>query len=190
MNQILDAAVVAHVGIDADGPVVVPVAFARDGEQVLIHGSAASRLFRALASGAPACLTVTILDALVVARAAFELSMNYRCVMVLGQFTEVTGPEAKTEALRTLTEKLMPGRWVDVRPPDQQELLATTVLALPLAECSVKVSDKFPDDSPTDRTMDVWAGVVPVTHSLGQPIPDRGLPAGTAVPEYIRTWRA
>jgi nitroimidazol reductase NimA-like FMN-containing flavoprotein (pyridoxamine 5'-phosphate oxidase superfamily) len=190
LNQILDAAVVAHVGIDDAGPVVVPVAFARDGEQVLIHGSAASRLFRRLAAGDPACLTVTILDALVVARAGFELSMNYRCVMVFGRFTEVSGAEAKTAALRTLTETLMPGRWADVRPPDPQELLATTVLTLPLAECSVKVSDKFPDDSPEDRAMNVWAGLVPVQRSLGTPIPDRDLPDGIPVPGYIRAWNA
>src|SRR6478752_7793663 len=137
-DSILDAARVAHVAVnDRNGdPYVLPVACARDGERVLFHGSTASRLFRGLAAGAPTCLTVTLLDALVVARSAFESSMQYRSVMVLGECT-VVPDEEKVEALRLITEHLMPGRWADVRPPRAQEIAATRVLSLPLAEWSV-----------------------------------------------------
>src|SRR6478735_6888484 len=165
-DAILDAARVAHVAvIDRQGvPYVVPVACARDGERVLFHGSTASRLFRNLATGAPTCLTVTLLDALVVARSAFESSMQYRSVMVLGECS-VVPDEEKVDALRIITEHLTPGRWDDVRAPLAKELAATLVLSLPLDEWSAKVSDGPPDDAEDDLDAPTWAGVVPLVTS-------------------------
>lgn len=172
-DAILDAGRVAHVGIASasDGPVVLPMAYARDGGRVLVHGSTGSRLVRALTAGAPACLTVTLLDGLVLARSAFESSMNYRCVMAFGTFTAVDGEDAKVEALRRLTEHLLPGRWDLQRPILRREIAATTVLALPLDECSVKVSAGPPDDPTEDLAWPVWAGVIPIHEHLGQPVP-------------------
>lgn len=174
LHAILDAGRVAHVGID--GPFVLPVGYARDGDRVLIHGSTGSRLFRALAAGAPACFALTILDGLVLARSGFESSMNYRSVVAFGAFTELAGEE-KTAGLRRLTEHLSPGRWEAMRPPLPKELAATLVLALPLAEWSVKVSDDWPHDAEEDRAWPVWAGVVPIVETLGEPMPDPGDPA-------------
>lgn len=174
LHAVLDAGRVAHLAIaDGDQPYALPVAYARDGHRVLVHGSTGSRLFRHLAAGAPACLTVTILDGLVLARSAFESSMNYRCAMVLGRFTVLNGP-AKLAALERLSEHLLPGRWAEIRPPSRKELAATLVLALPLTECSVKISAGPPDDPPEDLDRPVWAGVLPVieTHGPPQPAPD------------------
>ncbi len=139
LHAILDAGRVAHVGIATDTPYVIPMAYARDGDRVLVHGSTGSRLVRALADGAPACLTVTLLDGLVLARSAFESSMHYRCAMVFGSFTALTG-DSTVDGLRRITEHLLPGRWDSLRPPHRKEIAATAVLALPLSQWSVKVS--------------------------------------------------
>lgn len=188
-DAVLDAARVAHVAVVEDGaPFVVPVAYARDGDRVLFHGSTASRLFRALAAGAPTCFTVTLLDALVVARSAFESSMHYRSVMALGTCTALDD-DAKGPALRLVTEHLMPGRWDDVRAPLAKELAATLVLALPLDECSVKVSDGPPDDGAEDVALPAWAGIVPLVTTFGPPVDAPDLGPGRAVPDYVRTWR-
>ncbi|HKT02877.1 MAG TPA: pyridoxamine 5'-phosphate oxidase family protein [Rugosimonospora sp.] len=168
LDSILDTGRVAHVGID--GPFVIPMGYARDSDRVLIHGSTGSRLLRTLAGGAPACLTVTLLDGLVLARSAFESSMNYRCAMVFGSFSTVDGPD-KLPALRVLSDHLLPDRWPLLRPPLAKELAATLVLALPLIEWSVKVSDGPPDDPPEDLDWPVWAGVIPITETLGTPVP-------------------
>lgn len=188
-DAVLDAGRVAHVVVnDRDGrPYVLPVAYARDGGRVLIHGSTASRLFRRLAAGDPTCLTVTLLDALVVARSAFESSMQYRSVMVLGQCTALHDDE-KVQGLRAITEHLMPGRWEDVRAPLAKELAATLVLALPLDEWSVKVSDSPPDDPESDLDAPTWAGVVPLDTTFGSPIAAPDLRGGHAVPAYVATW--
>jgi nitroimidazol reductase NimA-like FMN-containing flavoprotein (pyridoxamine 5'-phosphate oxidase superfamily) len=188
-DSILDASRVAHVAvIDPDGsPYVLPVAYARDGERVLIHGSTASRLFRGLAAGDATCLTVTILDALVVARSAFESSMQYRSVMVLGRCAVVDDDE-KADALRRITEHLMPGRWNEVRPPLSKELAATLVLSLPLDECSVKVSDSPPDDPESDLDAPIWAGVVPLLRAFGPPVAAPDLRGNPAVPSYVSGW--
>ncbi len=191
LDAVLDAGRVAHVAVlDADTrPYVVPVAYARDGDAVLFHGSTGSRLFRSLATGAPTCLTVTLLDGLVAARSVFESSMHYRSAMVLG-VASVLRDDAQLAGLHRVTDHLMPGRWVDARQPSKKELAATLVLSLPLAEWSVKVSDGPPDDAEDDLDRPVWAGVVPLLpQPLGTPVPApdrRGPPAG---PGYVERWR-
>jgi nitroimidazol reductase NimA-like FMN-containing flavoprotein (pyridoxamine 5'-phosphate oxidase superfamily) len=189
-DAVLDAERVAHVGVlDGDTPFVLPVAYGRDDatDSVLFHGSTASRLFRALAAGAPTCFTVTVLDALVLARSAFETSLNYRSVMVVGTCTPVAGAD-KTAALHAISERLVPGRWDDVRGPSAKELAATTVLRLPLREWSVKVSDGPPDDPPEDLDVDTWAGVVPVARRFGTPLPAPDLRSARPFPEYADRW--
>lgn len=186
MDAILDAGLVAHVAVVDDGqPFVVPVGYARDGARVLIHGSTGSRLFRALADGAPTCLTVTLLDGLVLARSAFESSMNYRAVMVLGSCVELTGAE-KDDALRTISDHLLPGRWADIREPSRKELAATCVLALSLDEASVKVSTGPPDDAEEDLLRATWAGHLPLREVFGAPVPapDNRDP----LPDYLLGW--
>lgn len=187
LNAVLDAGLVAHVAVVDDGqPYVVPVAYARDGDRVLFHGSTGSRLFRALADGAPTCLTVTLLDGLVLARSAFESSMHYRGAMVLGTCAVLEGEE-KDAALRTISDHLLPGRWDDIREPSRKELAATLMLALPLDEASVKISAGDPDDDPQDLDRPVWAGVVPMREVFGEPRADeRG--AAHPVPDYVRSW--
>ena len=168
LHGILDAGMVAQVAIVHDGqPYAIPVAYGRSGSSVLFHGSTGSRLFRALADGAPCCFTVTLLDGLVLARSAFETSMHYRSVMALGSCTVV---EDKLPALHTISEHLVPGRWAQVRPPSRKELAATLVLALTLDEVSVKVSAGPPSTSPEDAGFDVWTGVVPFRVERGEPI--------------------
>jgi nitroimidazol reductase NimA-like FMN-containing flavoprotein (pyridoxamine 5'-phosphate oxidase superfamily) len=163
LYAVLDAAKVAHIAVvDADGqPYVLPVAYARDGARLLIHGSTGSRLFRSLANGAPACLTVTLLDGIVVARSTFESSMNYRSAMALGSFTRLMGADAEA-GLALITEHLIPGRNAEVRPNAKKELAATMVLAMPLTEASVKVRTGGPNDDPDDLGTPVWAGIVPM----------------------------
>ncbi len=189
LHAVLDAGLVAHVSVsDADGqPYVVPVAYARDGDHVLFHGSTASRLFRTLATGAPTCLTVTLLDGMVLARSVFESSMNYRSAMVLGTCTTLRGA-AKEAALERITHHLLPGRWADARHPSKKELAATLVLSLPLDEASVKVSVGPPDDVPEDVSLPVWAGTVPLTESFGDPVDAPDLPYPMPAPDYIRGW--
>lgn len=191
--DILDAGLVAHVACVVDGqPYVLPVGYARDGDRVLFHGSAASRLFKQLATGQPTCLEVTLLDGLVLARSAFESSMNYRSVMVLGTCERLEGDE-KAAALLHITDRLLPGRTAHARPAAPQESAATLVLALSLAEASCKVGAGHPEDDPDDLVdpvySNVWAGYVPIREVLDAPVPDpltveRGIP----VPEYIATW--
>jgi len=189
LHAVLDAGLVAHLAVSDDSgqPYVVPVAYARDGEQVLFHGSTGSRLFRGLAAGQPTCLTVTLLDGLVLARSTFESSMHYRSAMVLGVATKVTGP-AKSEALRLITEHLLPGRWQEARHPSKKELAATLVLALTLDETSVKIADGPPTDEPDDLALPIWAGVVPMSEVLGRPIPAPDLAAPYPIPSYVRKW--
>jgi nitroimidazol reductase NimA-like FMN-containing flavoprotein (pyridoxamine 5'-phosphate oxidase superfamily) len=191
LDAILDAARVGHVATsdDAGQPYVLPVAYGRDDERVLLHGSTGSRLFRTLLAGAPTCFTVTVLDGLVLARSAFESSMHYRSAMVLGRCFEVADDD-KLAAIQRLTEHLMPGRWPQLRPPTNKELAATTVLALPLDEWSVKVSDGWPDDPPEDVHLPIWAGVLPMRHGFDAPLPAPDLPSGIAPPDYVGGWLA
>jgi uncharacterized protein len=194
LHAVLDAGLVAHVAVvDHTGqPFVVPVAYARRGDEVLFHGSTGSRLFRALAEGQPTCLTVTLLDGLVLARSAFESSMNYRSVMVLGSARRLEGDEAR-EALLAITEHLLPGRLTEAREPTAKELAATLTLALPLSECSVKIRTGPPEDDPADLEnpdlMGIWGGHVPIVETFGTPVADARCPATTAVPDYVTAWR-
>jgi nitroimidazol reductase NimA-like FMN-containing flavoprotein (pyridoxamine 5'-phosphate oxidase superfamily) len=189
LDAVLDAARVAHVAVvDGEGrPYVLPVAHARDGDRALFHGSTGSRLFRGLATGTPTCLTVTLVDGLVAARSTFESSMHYRSAMVLGTATPVADVD-KPHALQVLTDHLMPGRWADARHPNAKELAATLVLALPLDEWSVKVSDGPPDDDESDLDRPVWAGVVPVRAAWGEPVDAPDLRGRHPVPDYVRGW--
>lgn len=191
--EILDAGLVAHVAVLQGGqPFVLPVGYARRGDEVLIHGSSGSRLFRTLAEGTPTCVTVTLLDGMVLARSAFESSMHYRSVLVLGSARRLEGDE-ELDALNVLTEHLLPGRSRDARPPSKKELAATLTLALPLDEISVKVSAGFPEDDPNDLTdpiySKIWAGIVPMFTQFGTPVPDQFTPEDSPVPDYISTWR-
>lgn len=189
IDAILDEALVAHLGFVADGqPYVIPTLHARVGDEVLIHGSAASRMVTLLGAGMPACLTVTLIDGLVLARSAFHHSMNYRSVVVLGTARFVEGPEERERALRAFTDKLVPGRWDEVRPPTRQELKGTRVLALPLDEASAKVRVGDPVDDDEDYDLDVWAGVVPLTLTPDAPRPDERLRDGIALPPSVAGW--
>ena len=172
LHAILDAARVAHVGFtDEHGhPVVIPTACARAGGRLLLHGSTGSRMHRRLAGGVDACVTVTLLDGMVLARSAFESSMHYRSAMIFGTATPVPAEE-KVAALRAMSESWLPGRWDTLRPPTARELAATTVLALALDEWSVKVSDGPPEDDPADLDAPVWAGVLPLVTAYGDPVP-------------------
>ena len=189
LHAVLDAGLVAHVAVAGpDGqPFVLPVAYARDGERVLFHGSTGSRLFRSLAAGSPTCLTVTLLDAMVLARSVFESSMNYRSVMVLGRCEPVRGAD-KLAALERITDHLLPGRWAEARQPTTKELAATLVVALGLDEASVKVSAGPPDDLAEDVSLPVWAGTVPLHETFGEPVDAPDLPFALPVPEYVRRW--
>jgi len=193
LHAVLDAGIVAHVGVvDHGQPIVIPVGYARDHNTLLIHGSSASRLFKLLDSGAPACVTVTLLDGLVLARSLFESSINYRCVMVFGTATRLKG-QAEVDALKVVTEHLVPGRWDDARQPTAKELKATMTLSLSLEESSVKISEGPPEDLDEDLESDagkaIWAGHIPIFEQLGVPIPDQFVPHGTPIPDYMKTWK-
>jgi nitroimidazol reductase NimA-like FMN-containing flavoprotein (pyridoxamine 5'-phosphate oxidase superfamily) len=191
IDAILDESLVAHVGFAVDEqPYVIPMLLARVGDRVYIHGSTASRLVRKLAAGVPACLTTTLLDGLVLARSAFNHSMNYRSVVVLGTATLVEGADERAAALEAFTEKLLPGRWGELRAPSPQELKATRVLAMSLTEASAKVRDGGPVDDEEDHALDVWAGVVPLELRAGTPQPDERLRAGIEPSAAVTGWSA
>jgi nitroimidazol reductase NimA-like FMN-containing flavoprotein (pyridoxamine 5'-phosphate oxidase superfamily) len=165
---ILDEAFICHVGFHTEeGTFVIPTGFGRDGDSLLVHGSAASRMLRALSKGVQACVTVTLLDALVLARSAFNHSVNYRSVVVMGSFAEVTDTEEKVCALQTISEQIIKGRWKDVRGPNQKELKATTVLRMPIEEFSVKQRSGGAKDDAEDYALPVWAGLLPIHTSYG-----------------------
>jgi hypothetical protein len=189
IDAILDEAPVAHLGFAIDGqPYVIPTLHARVGDVVYVHGSSASRAIRSLTNGLPACLTVTLLDGLVLARSAFHHSMNYRSVVVLGEARPVEGPDERLKALEAFTERLVPGRWDEVRPPTPQELKGTRVLALDLAEASAKVRTGPPVDDDEDYERDVWAGVIPLALQPGSPTPDPKLRPGIEPSPAVRNW--
>jgi nitroimidazol reductase NimA-like FMN-containing flavoprotein (pyridoxamine 5'-phosphate oxidase superfamily) len=186
-HAILDEGFVAHVGLATDdGPVVIPMLYARDGDRLVLHGSAASRLLRG-ARGVEVCVTVTLIDGLVLARSAFHHSVNYRSVVVIGRATPVTD-DAKRALLDRLVEHIVPGRTADARPPSEKELRATLVLELPLAEASVKVRTGDPVDDEEDLGLPVWAGVIPLALTPGDPRPAGDLAGGIAAPPYAREW--
>jgi nitroimidazol reductase NimA-like FMN-containing flavoprotein (pyridoxamine 5'-phosphate oxidase superfamily) len=191
VDAILDAALVCHLGFVQDGqPYVIPTLHARLGDRLYVHGSSASRAIRTLGEGVPACATVTLLDGIVLARSVFEHSTNYRSVVVLGTATAVTDPAEKLAALEAFTEKLLPGRWADARPPTRKELKATGVLWLPLDETSAKVRTGGPDDGDTpDAELNVWAGHIPLVTRALAPVPAPELRDGIPVPPYARRYR-
>jgi nitroimidazol reductase NimA-like FMN-containing flavoprotein (pyridoxamine 5'-phosphate oxidase superfamily) len=187
VKAILDEALVAHLGFAHEGqPFVIPTLHARLGEEVYVHGSSASRTLRAVGGALPACLTVTLLDGLVFARSVFEMSANYRSVVVLGEARAVTDADEKLRALKAFSDQVMPGRWEAARKPTGQELKATAVLALPLDEASAKISTGGPDDGESeDAALPVWAGHVPLRLVAGEPVPCPHLRPGIPVPAEI-----
>ena len=190
INAILDQALVCHVGFVDDGqPHVIPMLHARVGDRLYIHGSVASRAFHELARGVPACVTVTLLDGLVLARSAFHSSLNYRSVVIFGVGEEVRDREEKLRVLTSLVEHIVPGRWDDARQPTEQELNATAVVGFPLDECSAKVRTGPPKDDEDDYALSVWAGVIPLSLTAGVPLPDPALPPGIVLPDYVRDFR-
>ena len=190
VNQILDEAFICHIGFVFDGqPVVIPTGYARDGDRLLIHGSQASRMLRTLAGSIDVCVTVTLIDGLVLARSAFHHSINYRSVVIFGRATLIDDTSEKLNALRTLSEHIIPGRWDDVRPPNEREMQLTTVLSLPIAEASAKVRLGPPLDDEEDYEVPVWAGVIPLQLVAKQPIADPCLRADISTPDYAAAYK-
>ena len=190
VHKILDEGFICHVGFVVDGkPVVIPTGYGRIDDQLYIHGSQASRMLRTLKTGVPACVTVTLVDGLVLARSAFHHSINYRSVVIFGNATLVEVPDEKSAALLSFSEHVIRGRWADVREPTEQELKATTVLRLPLEEVSAKVRTGPPIDDEEDYALPVWAGVLPLRMITGEPIPDPRLEGQIAVPEYVLKYK-
>ena len=189
--RILDEGFLCHVGFVVDGqPFVIPTSYGRKNASLYIHGSAASRMLRQMQmnDGAPVCITVTLLDGLVLARSVFNHSMNYRSVVVLGKATLVDDPQEKLAALRVLSEHILPGRWDDARQPNERELKATSVLRVPIEEFSAKVRVGPPIDDEEDYSFPTWAGVVPLEMAAGKPVGDARLLPGQRVPEYAHNY--
>lgn len=189
INAILDEGLICHVGFVDDGqPFVIPTIHVRIGDTIYLHGSVASRMLQALASGAEACITVTLVDGLVLARSAFHHSMNYRSVVVFGRGTAVVGEQQKMEVLRCLSEHLIRGRWQEARSPNEKELKQTLVVAIDIDEASAKVRTGPPLDDEEDYAWNAWAGVLPLNLAAATPIADPRLSSDIAVPEYIREY--
>jgi nitroimidazol reductase NimA-like FMN-containing flavoprotein (pyridoxamine 5'-phosphate oxidase superfamily) len=187
--RILDEGFLCHVGFVIDGqPFVIPTSYGRNGDNLYIHGSAASRMLRHAKEGVPVCVTVTLLDGLVLARSVFNHSMNYRSIVILGKATLVDDPAEKIQALRLLSEHIIPGRWADSRQPNERELKATSVLRLRIEEFSAKVRQGPPIDDEEDYSFPTWAGVVPLEMKAGTPIDDQRLFDGQNSPEYARNY--
>ena len=187
---ILDEGFICHVGFAPEGrPVVIPTGYARVDDKLYVHGSQASRMLRTLAEGVDACVTVTLIDGLVLARSAFHHSMNYRSVVIFGRATLVEEREEKMAALLALSEHIVRGRWAEVREPTEQEMRQTTVLEMALVEASAKIRTGPPLDDEEDYALPVWAGVLPLKLVTGEPVADPRLPEGIAVPEYVLNYR-
>ncbi len=188
--QILDEGLVCHVGFVVEGqPFVIPTAYGRVDDRLYIHGASASRMIQSLLGGIEVCLTVTLLDGLVLARSAYHHSMNYRSVVIFGTAQAVVDPSEKMTALKAFTEHVMAGRWSVVRSPNAAELTATSVLSLPITEASAKIRTGPPVDDPADYDWPVWAGILPLTQMPGSPMADPALAAAVAVPENVRCYQ-
>jgi nitroimidazol reductase NimA-like FMN-containing flavoprotein (pyridoxamine 5'-phosphate oxidase superfamily) len=187
VDAALDDGLVAHVAfVEAGQPFCVPMMYARVGDNVLVHGATSSRTLRTLATGVPACVTVTAVHGLVLARSAFEHSANYRAVMLLGSFAPVADAD-RVAAFEALTNKLVPGRWNEVRAPNRKELRATSILAIAIDAASVKIRTGPPsDDDSADAQLDAWAGVVPIVIAYGEPVPSPGLRSTIPLDESVR----
>ena len=183
VHAILDEAFICHVGVAVDGqPYVIPIGYGRKDGALFVHGSPANRILGAVAGGAPVCVTVTLVDGFVLARSAFHNSVNYRSVVILGTGSPVTDRDEKRDALRCVTNHIMPGRWEEVRPPTDRELDGTQVIAIPLDEASAKVRTGPPIDDERDYLLPIWAGVVPIVAGVGEPLPDaRVIPGVEAI---------
>ncbi|MBV9761483.1 MAG: pyridoxamine 5'-phosphate oxidase family protein [Acidobacteriaceae bacterium] len=188
ISKILDAGFLAQVGFSVEGqPFVIPTLYGRSGDTLYLHGSAASRMLRQLEKGVPACVSVTLIDGAVLARSAFNHSMNYRSVVAFGTARKIEDAGLKVDALRTISDHLMAGRWEDVRPPNPKELKATAVLEFSIEEASAKIRTGPPHDEPEDYELSVWAGVVPFEFKAIEPVSDSENPG--EVPAYIQRWR-
>ena len=192
IHTVLDEGLIAHVGLvaktgTAAHPVVIPMLYARDSDRLLLHGSPASRLLRTAKAGVDMCVTITLLDALVLARSGFHHSMNYRSVVVFGTAVEITDWEEKVAALDRLVEHAVPGRMASLRPHNDSEVRGTTVLVLPLAECSMKVRSGSPIDDQEDLAEDTWAGLIPIHVGVGTPEPDQ-FTVSTEIPSHVADW--
>jgi uncharacterized protein len=184
--KILDEGFICHVGFSLDGqPFVIPTGYGRSGDNLYIHGSAASRMLRNVDRGIPVCVTVTLLDGLVLARSIFNHSMNYRSVVILGTATSVTDPTEKLEALRLLSEHILPGRWDESRQPNEKEIKATTALRLPIEEFSAKVRQGPAIDDAEDYSFRTWAGVLPLSTIPGEPERDERCDPAIPLPGYV-----
>jgi uncharacterized protein len=189
INEILDAGFLASVGFCVDGqPFVIPTLYGREAEKLYLHGSAASRLLCELETGTPACVTVTLIDGLVLSRSAFDHSMNYRSVVAFGRARTIAKSVQKVEALRVISEHLIAGRWRDVRGPSEKELKVTKVLEFSIEEASSKVRSGPPLDDEGDYGLAVWAGVLPLVMKSEPPIPDKQLVDGVEIPDYVQNY--
>ena len=187
--RILDEGFLCHVGFAVDNqPFVIPTSYGRKDTNLYIHGSAASRMLRQMKDGVAVCVTVTLLDGLVLARSIFNHSMNYRSVVILGKATLVDDPQEKLEALRVLSEHILPGRWEDVRQPNERELKATSVLRVPIEEYSAKVRTGPPIDDAEDMTFPTWAGVLPLEMKTGEPINEANSDVSCELPTYLTNY--
>lgn len=189
VNRILDEGFICHVGFAVDGqPFVIPTSYGRHEDVLYIHGSAASRMLRNVSGGIPMCVTVTLLDGLVLARSIFNHSMNYRSVVVLGKGTAIEERDEKLAALRLLSEHIIPKRWNEARQPNEKELKATTILRVPITEFSAKVREGPVIDDEEDYAFPVWAGLLPLNLVTGNPIDDSRLAEKIAVPDYVKSY--
>lgn len=190
VHAILDEAFIATVAFSHDGqPAAIPTVYARSGDELYLHGSTANRMLRAVKNGEPVCVTVTLVDGLILARSAFHHSVNYRSVVIYGSGCEVTDPDEKLEALRITVEHAVPNRWKDVRGPNREEFLRTLVVKLPIDEASAKIRNQGPIDDEEDYALGCWAGILPTRMEFGRPIDDERLAAGTPVPAYVSGYR-
>jgi uncharacterized protein len=189
INAILDEGMICHLGFVHDGsPVVIPTAYGRDGDRLYVHGSSASRTLRTLAEGADCCVTVTLLDGLILARSGFHNSINYRSVVLFGRASPLTGEDEKLRALEVITEHLVPGRWADSRLPTAQELKATSVLEIPIEEASAKLRPGGPVDEEEDYALPIWSGNIPLRVAAGEPFDDGRVLPGVNMPAYVRDY--
>jgi len=190
IHGILDAGFLAHIGFNLNGqPFVIPTLYGRQDQTLYMHGSAASRMLRELAKGIPACVTVTLVDGLVLARSAFHHSINYRSVVAFGTARKIEEAQAKAHALRIISDHLVRGRWDEVRAPHAQELKATSVLEFQIEEASAKIRSGPPKDDEEDYALPVWAGILPLSITPGEPVADPRMQGATEVPDYIKKFR-
>jgi len=189
-NAILDEGMVAHVAFDVgNGVTVLPMTYARLGDEIVLHGAVASRWLSSFGAGHPVSVCVTLLDGLVLAQSAFSHSMNYRSLVAFGNATVVTDPVKKQAALRAFVDHLLPGRWDDCKQPDRKESDATVVLAVPIDEASIKVRSGPPKDAAKDLGEGHWTGVIPLTIEAGEPVPDPVMESGVSLPDYVKRWK-